>query len=62
MVKMSMGQENGVQGLGRDRKGSPVPIFKLSFLIKSTINQKPCIISFQKILGAGNIAGGSQKA
>jgi len=62
MVNMSMGQENSIQGVGRDGKGSPVPVSKLSFLIKPTINQKPCIISLQKILGTSNIASGSQKA
>ena len=61
MVNMGMGEENGVQGMGRERKGIPVPASKLSLLIKSTINQKPGIISLQEILGTGNIAGGSKK-
>jgi len=45
MVNMGMGQENGVQGMGREGKGIPVPAFKLSFLIKPAINQKPGVIS-----------------
>lgn len=61
VVDMSMGEENSVQGMRRNRKWSPVPVFKLSFLIDSTVNQQPGIIGFQKILGTGNIAGGSQK-
>ena len=61
VIKMSMGQENSIQRRGWNGKRFPVPVFELSFLVESTVYQKPDIVGFQKILGTGNIISSTEK-
>jgi hypothetical protein len=62
MVKMSMCQENRIQGMSREGQRFPVPAFEFPFLIKPAVYQKPDTIRLQQTLGAGYIPGGTQKS
>jgi hypothetical protein len=58
---MRMGQKHRVYLGGVNRKWHPVPLAKLSFLIKPVIDQKLAIVRFQKETGPRYILGRPQK-
>ncbi|MBA7678029.1 hypothetical protein ES703_86298 [subsurface metagenome] len=62
MVKMSMCQENRIQGMSGEGERLPVPAFEFPFLIKPAVYQKPDTVSLQQTLGAGYITGGTQES
>jgi hypothetical protein len=61
MVKMGVGEKDGIYSLGGNRKRSPVSSSEMPFLIKATIHQQPGTIRLQKVSGTSYILGGTQE-
>ena len=61
MVQVGMGQQDCINSIGRHLERLPVPAQEIPFLVKAAVNQEPCVVSFQKIAGAGYILRRSQE-
>jgi hypothetical protein len=58
---MRVGQEHGVEALGRDRERGPVAILVFAFLVHPGIDQDACVADGKKIAGAGDAFSGAEK-
>ena len=59
MVQMSMGKQNGINGVWRYWERFPVPVTAFSFFAEAAIHQYSGTVSFEKIAGTGNTPGGT---
>jgi hypothetical protein len=61
MVKMGVGQKDGVDTVGRYGKRGPVSFYEVAFLIKAAVYKKADAISFEQMAWAGNVLSGTEK-
>jgi hypothetical protein len=61
MVKMGVGQEDGINTGRRYGKRVPVSFSEVPFLIKAAVYEDSDAISFEDVTGAGNVLSGAKK-
>jgi hypothetical protein len=61
MVKMGVGQEDGIDTIRRYWKRVPVSFSEVAFLIKAAVYKNSDAVGFEDVAGTGNVLSGTEK-